>query len=102
MTKPSFEEKLNLVKARLNTLDRDPSEEQLDFILHPFDKACYLKACPGSGKTEVVGIKAAFEIAEWKEKFIGLAVLSFTKNAAKEIAVAIKVVLRTFLMILIF
>lgn len=90
MPKLSIEEKLALVKTRLNSLDRNLSEEQLDFILHPIDKPCYLKACPGSGKTEVVGIKAAYEIAEWKEKFIGIAVLSFTKNAAKEIADRIK------------
>lgn len=57
----SIEEKVALVKTRLNTLDRNLSEEQLDFILHPIDKACFLKACPGSGKTEVVGIKAAYE-----------------------------------------
>ena len=90
MSKLSIEEKLALVKSRLNSLDRNLSEEQLDFILHPIDKACYLKACPGSGKTEVVGIKGCYEIAEWKEKFIGIAVLSFTKNAAKEIADRIK------------
>lgn len=90
MPELSFEEKLALVKTRLNSLNRNLSEEQLDFILHPFDKACYLKACPGSGKTEVVGIKAAYEIADWKEKFIGIAVLSFTKNAAKEIAERIR------------
>lgn len=90
MPELSLEEKLELVKSRLNSLDRNLSEEQLDFILHPIDKACYLKACPGSGKTEVVGIKAAYEITEWKEKFIGIAVLSFTKNAAKEIADRIK------------
>lgn len=90
MPKLTVEEKFVLVKSRLNSLDRNLSEEQLDFILHPLDKACYLKACPGSGKTEVVGIKAAYEIADWKEKFIGIAVLSFTKNAAKEIAERIK------------
>lgn len=90
MSELSFEEKLNLVKSRLNSLDRDPSEEQLDFILHPINEACYLKACPGSGKTEVVGIKAAYEIAEWKNYFSGIAVLSFTKNASKEIADRIK------------
>lgn len=86
----SIEEKVALVKTRLNTLDRNLSEEQLDFILHPIDKACFLKACPGSGKTEVVGIKAAYEISDWKDQFTGLAVLSFTKNAAKEIGERIK------------
>ena len=90
MPELSIEEKLALVKTRLNPLDLNLSEEQLDFILHPIDSACYLKACPGSGKTEVVGIKAAYEIADWKEKFVGIAVLSFTKNAAKEIAERIK------------
>ena len=90
MSELTIEEKLALVKTRLNSLDIDLSEEQLDFILHPIKNACYLKACPGSGKTEVVGIKAAYEIADWKEKFIGIAVLSFTKNAAKEIADRIK------------
>lgn len=90
MPELSIEEKLALVKTRLNSLDRNLSEEQLDFILHPINSACYLKACPGSGKTEVVGIKAAYEIAAWKEKFIGIAVLSFTKNAAKEIADRVK------------
>lgn len=90
MSELSFEEKLNLVKARLNSLDREPSEEQLDFILHPLNEACYLKACPGSGKTEVVGIKAAYEISEWKDYFSGIAVLSFTKNASKEIADRVK------------
>ncbi len=90
MPELSIEEKLALVKTRLSSLDRNLSEEQLDFILHPIDTACYLKACPGSGKTEVVGIKAAYEIAEWKRKFVGIAVLSFTKNAAKEIADRVK------------
>ncbi|MBS4063324.1 MAG: ATP-dependent helicase, partial [Chitinophagaceae bacterium] len=90
MSELSFEDKLNLVKVRLNTLDRYPSVEQLDFILHPIDKPCYLKACPGSGKTEVVGIKAAYEISKWKNYFSGIAVLSFTKNASKEIAERIK------------
>ena len=64
MPELSIEEKLAFVKTRINSLDRNLSEEQLDFILHPIDNACYLKACPGSGKTEVVGIKAAYEIAE--------------------------------------
>lgn len=90
MPKISIEEKLNLVKERLNSLDREPSEEQLDFILHPLNEPCYLKACPGSGKTEVVGIKAAYEISEWKGYFCGIAVISFTKNASKEIAARVK------------
>ena len=72
----------NIDQENLNRL----SEEQLDFILHPNDSSCFLRACPGSGKTEVVGIKAAYEIANWKLPLSGMAILSFTKNAAKEIS----------------
>ena len=78
------------IKARLTNMSREAlkrlSDEQTDFIVHPLDESCFLKACPGSGKTEVVGIKAAYEIANWKDTFSGMAILSFTKNAAKEIA----------------
>lgn len=90
MTELSIQEKRELVKKKLSSIEHELSEEQLDFILHPIGEACYLKACPGSGKTEVVGIKAAYEIAEWKDNFKGIAVLSFTKNAAKEIADRVK------------
>lgn len=85
-----IEEKLKMVQSRIIKLDLQLSEEQLDFILHPMSQNCYLSACPGSGKTEVVGIKAAYEIAEWKDNFCGIVVLSFTKNAAKEISDRIK------------
>lgn len=78
------------IKARLTNMSQEAlerlSDEQTDFIVHPLDKSCFLKACPGSGKTEVVGIKAAYEIANWEDTFSGMAILSFTKNAAKEIA----------------
>lgn len=90
MGKLLIEQKLKIVQSRIIKLDLQLSEEQLDFILHPMLKNCYLSACPGSGKTEVVGIKAAYEIAEWKDNFCGIAVLSFTKNAAKEISDRIK------------
>lgn len=86
----SIQKKFDLVKERLKSLNRDLSEEQLDFILHPITEPAYLNACPGSGKTEVVGIKSAYEIANWKDHFSGLAILSFTKNASKEISERIK------------
>lgn len=86
----SIEEKTLLVKSRLGELDRNLTEEQLNFIIHPIDQPCYLNACPGSGKTEVVGIKAAYEISAWNDVFTGMAILSFTKNAAKEISERIK------------
>jgi DNA helicase-2/ATP-dependent DNA helicase PcrA len=59
--------------------------EQLDFIHHRLSVPCYLAACPGSGKTEVVGIKAAYEFSKWPNPFCGIAILTFTKHAAGEI-----------------
>lgn len=35
------------------------SENQLDFILHDISHSCYLEACPGAGKTEVIGLKSS-------------------------------------------
>ena len=55
--------------------------QQLKYILSNLDKDIFLSACPGSGKTEVVAIKAAFEIAQWTREFSGIAILSFTNNA---------------------
>ena len=61
------------------------SDEQLEYIVSGIDNHSFLEACAGSGKTEVIGIKAAYEIANWQEKNSGIAILTFTKNAAKEI-----------------
>ena len=61
------------------------SYEQLQYINHRLRTPCYVEACPGSGKTEVVGMKAAYEFAGWGEKFTGIAILTFTRNAAAEI-----------------
>ena len=38
------------------------SEQQIAYILEDAISDLYLNACPGSGKTEVVGVKAAYEI----------------------------------------
>ena len=88
--KPILLNKLDKIEAKIGKLDHKLTQEQADFILHPLDCPCYLNACPGSGKTEVVGIKAAYEIADWQDNFSGMAVLSFTKNAAKEISDRVK------------
>jgi len=63
----------------------EKSEEQLDYVLASIENCVFLKACPGSGKTEVVGLKAAFEMMRWKSTPGGIAVLTFTNNAAKVI-----------------
>jgi DNA helicase-2/ATP-dependent DNA helicase PcrA len=85
MLSPEHLAKLATIETAVGKLDRQLTEEQLDFIFHPIDQGCYLKACPGSGKTEVVGIKTVYEILRWNSRFSGIATLSFTKNAAKEI-----------------
>jgi DNA helicase-2/ATP-dependent DNA helicase PcrA len=61
------------------------SEEQVNYINHSINFSCYLEACPGSGKTEVVAIKGACEFLSWKHPFKGIALLSFTKSAALEL-----------------
>ncbi|MEN6427322.1 MAG: UvrD-helicase domain-containing protein [Phycisphaerales bacterium] len=64
---------------------REKSEEQLNYAKSPIDQNIFLKACPGSGKTEVVGLKAAYEIKNWSKDAGGIAVLTFTNNAAEVI-----------------
>ncbi len=50
----------------------------------------FLNACPGSGKTETIAQRVANEIESWGHFPSGIAVLSFTKSAAKEIEHRIK------------
>lgn len=64
----------------------EKTDEQLDYILSPIDQCIYLEACAGSGKTEVLGLKAAYEICKWESNQSGIAVLTFTNEAADTIA----------------
>ena len=57
--------------------------EQLDYIFSPVSSDVFLKACAGSGKTEALGMKAAYEISRWNNSDSGIAVLTFT-NAATD------------------
>ena len=61
------------------------SDEQFEYINHYLKHSSFLKACPGSGKTEVIGIKSAYEIHKWQSKHSGIAVITFTISAAKEL-----------------
>ena len=61
------------------------SIEQLAYIVGNSQDCSFLNACPGSGKTHVLGFKAAYEIANWEKRDSGIAFLSFTRNAAQEI-----------------
>lgn len=69
-------------KARIE----EKTDEQLDYILSPIDRCIYLEACAGSGKTEVLGLKAAYEICKWRSRQSGIAVLTFTNDATATIA----------------
>ena len=57
------------------------SDEQVAYVTAPLEEDIYLNACPGSGKTEVIGVKAAYEINRWKQKINGIAILTFTNSA---------------------
>lgn len=59
--------------------------EQIDYVTSQLWKNTFLKACPGSGKTEVLAIKVAYEREQWKLTTQGFAVLTFTNSAEKEI-----------------
>lgn len=58
---------------------------QIDYVTSQLWKNTFLKACPGSGKTEVLAIKVAYEKEQWKLTTQGFAVLTFTNSAEKEI-----------------
>ncbi|WP_322174980.1 ATP-dependent helicase [Acutalibacter caecimuris] len=61
------------------------SEQQIAYILEDAISDLYLNACPGSGKTEVVGVKAAYEINRWNNRHTGIAILTFTNSAENEL-----------------
>lgn len=65
---------------RCRILEKSP--EQVEYVFSPNQENVFLKACPGSGKTEVVGLKAAYAIRQWHSQPGGIAVLTFTNNAA--------------------
>lgn len=62
----------------------EKSQEQLVYVLSSIRTNTFLQACPGSGKTEVVGLKTAYEMANWDRECGGIAVLTFT-NTAKDV-----------------
>lgn len=64
----------------------EKTDEQLQYVYSSNSGDIFLKACPGSGKTESVGLKAAYEITRWSRKAGGIAVLTFTNSAADVIA----------------
>lgn len=85
------DEKSGCDKCKKNERDshvcrlQEKSDEQLDYILSSHLENVYLEACAGSGKTEVLGIKAAYEICKWNTQNRGIAVLTFTNEASHTI-----------------
>lgn len=61
------------------------SKEQLDYLAAPLDRHVYLKACPGSGKTEVVAAMVAKIVNGWSGSPSGIAVLTFSNSATDEL-----------------
>lgn len=69
----------------------DYTKEQLNYIERAkITENIFLNACPGSGKTETIAQRVANEVESWANFPSGIAVLSFTKSAAKEIEHRIK------------
>ena len=69
---------------------KEKTEEQLDYVLSPIEENIYLEACAGSGKTEALGIKAAYELSNWESRDSGIAFLTFTNDAKDTIDDRIK------------
>jgi len=61
------------------------SDQQVCYILSDSAADVYLNACPGSGKTEVVGAKSAYEVKRWASSNTGIAILTFTNSAEDEL-----------------
>lgn len=71
----------------------DLNYNQVKYITSSLNEDIFLKACPGSGKTEVLGIKSAYESIRWQRKYQGIAILTFTNSAENEIRNRIEVFL---------
>ena len=71
----------NINASFINNLN----DNQLEYIVSSIEDNIFLKACPGSGKTEVLGIKSAYEIINSRESYKGLAIITFTNSAEDEI-----------------
>lgn len=62
------------------------TEQQLEYAVTDISsKNIYLNACPGSGKTEVVALKCAYEIMKWESTYSGMAIMTFTNSAEDEV-----------------
>lgn len=72
---------ISLIQSKV----KEKTEQQLKYVLSSITENIFLEACAGSGKTEVVGMKTAYEISKWNSKNSGIAVLTFTNEATDTI-----------------
>lgn len=72
-------------KTFINDKVKEKTDQQLKYILSSIQESAFLEACAGSGKTEVVGMKTAYEISKWQKRTGGIAVLTFTNEATETI-----------------
>jgi len=63
----------------------EKSEHQLSYVVSSIQKNIFVEACPGSGKTEIIALKAAYEYQDWPSSNKGIAILTFTRNSAEVI-----------------
>lgn len=84
-------EAVNSYISLIDSKVREKTEQQLKYVLAPAKENIFLEACAGSGKTEVVGMKAAFEIRKWSSTNSGIAVLTFTNEATDTIKERVKI-----------
>lgn len=75
----------NQCKKKKESCIRCLNLNQIKYTISSIDKNIYLNSCPGSGKTEVLGIKVAYEYKKWTMKYQGMAILTFTNSAEDEI-----------------
>lgn len=68
----------------MNNLYSTLSDLQKEIVFNKEGK-CVVRACPGSGKTFSISAKLAYLIENWKFTYKGIAAMSFTNVAWKEI-----------------
>ncbi|MGD0090217.1 MAG: ATP-dependent helicase [Planctomycetota bacterium] len=73
---------MSLCRSQKGCRLSEKTAEQLLYVRHNLKAESFLRACPGSGKTEVVGLKAAYTLKRRNWQSRGIALLSFTNNAA--------------------
>lgn len=71
--------------AQVDAAGIEFTDQQQRYIDAPLDQHVYLRACPGSGKTEVVAAKVCKIIQEWNHHPAGIVLLTFLNSATDEL-----------------